>query len=91
MTLGVTCAGCLTAVAAYVRRPLRRRGTAVLPILADAWAEAMIEREHRATLVAVMAQLPPGVCVAERNAAGGERFVGPAATAPMRWHPGLGW
>ena len=38
MTLGVTCVGCLTAVAAYVRWPVRRRGRAVLPVLAGAWA-----------------------------------------------------
>lgn len=91
MTLGVTCVGCLTAVAAYVRWPVRRKGHAVLPVLAGAWAEAAIERERRTTLVAVLTQLPRGVCVAERDAAGRERFIGPATTVPARRHPGPGW
>ena len=91
MTPGVTCVGCLSAAVAYVRRPLRPRDRAVLPVLADAWAEAAVERQRRATIIAVITHLPPGVCVAERDAVGRERFIGPAATVPMRRYPGPGW
>jgi hypothetical protein len=95
MTLALpACVGCLSAVAAYIRRirrPLSSRGKAVLPVLADAWAGVAIERERCTTLIAVMAQLLPRVCVVERDAAGRERFIGPVATAPLRRCPELGW
>jgi hypothetical protein len=68
-------AGCMSA-AVSAREP------GALAVLARGWAEAALERERRATLAAVIGCLLPSVCVAERDAWGRVRFIGPAATAP---------
>ena len=76
------CAGWVTAVAAA--RAIRRAGPGVLAVLAHGRAEAAIERERRATLAMVIACLPAGWCVIDRDACGRERFTGPACAAPAR-------
>jgi len=74
----VACAGGLSAAVSA-----RSGGMpSVLAVLARGWAEAALERERRATLAAVIGCLPAAVCVAERDASGRVRFIGPAATAP---------
>jgi hypothetical protein len=54
----------------------------VFAILARGRAEAMIERERRATLAVALSGLAAGFCLMDRDAAGGERFIGPAGTVP---------
>jgi len=67
-------AGCLAALIAT--GAARRSRPGPLTVLARGWAEAMVERERRATLATVLSRVPPGWCVVDR---GRERFVGPAA------------
>lgn len=54
----------------------------VFAILARGRAEAMIERERRATLVVALSGLAAGYCLMDRDAAGRERFIGPAGAVP---------
>jgi hypothetical protein len=83
------CAGCLTAVAtARAKRRWMRARPGVLGVLASGWAEVAVERERRATLALVIAALPPGWCVVDRDACGRERFIGPAGAAAAHRGPG---
>lgn len=70
--------------AGCVRAAMSPRGPGALAVVAHAWAEAALERERRSTLVTLIGCLPPGFCVAERDACGRVRFIGPAATAPRQ-------
>jgi hypothetical protein len=76
------CAGCPAAGAAARVRRRAVPGLGVLGVLARGRAEAVVERERRATLALVLGCLPAGWCVIDRGPSGCERFVGPAAAAP---------
>lgn len=76
------CAGYLTVVtASHAKRHRLPARPGVLSVLAGGWAEATVERERRATLALVIAGLPPGWCMIDRDACGRERFIGPATAA----------
>jgi hypothetical protein len=82
-------AGCLIAVAAaHAKRRWMPARPGVLGALAYGWAEAAVERERRATLALVIAGLPPGLCVIDRDACGHEWFIGPAGAAAAHRRPG---
>jgi hypothetical protein len=75
------CAGCLKGV--FRARQHGPAWAGVAGVLARGRAEVVIERERRATLALVLAGLPAGWCVLDRDRAGRERFIGPAGTAPV--------
>ena len=83
MFLVTACAGCLTAAAAARARRGAVPGRAgMLSVLAHGLAESAIERQRRATLAMLTADLPGGWCVTGRDASGREWFIGPACAAP---------
>jgi hypothetical protein len=62
-----------------------RRRPGVLVVLARGWADALMERERRATLAVMIASLPAGGCIIDRDEAGRERVIGAAGVvAPVR-------
>jgi hypothetical protein len=75
------CAGCLKGV--FRARPRGSAWAGVAGVLARGRAEVVIERERRETLTVVLAGMPAGCCVLDRDPAGRERFIGPAGTAPV--------
>jgi len=77
------CAGSLTAAAAaQARRHAIPARPGALSALAQGLAEAVIERQRRTTLAMVIACMPAGWCMTDRDAGGRERFIGPAGAAP---------
>lgn len=77
--------------AARVRRRAVPGWPGVLGVLARGRAEAVMERERRATLTLILACLPAGWCVIDRDPCGHERFVGPAAAAQAPGTRGALW
>jgi hypothetical protein len=86
------CAGCLAAAGAVrVRHRAVPGWPGVLGVLARGRAEAVVERERRATLALILACLPAGWCVIDRDPCGRERFIGPAAAAQAPGTRGALW
>lgn len=65
-------------VASCYRRSYRPARTGVLVVLARGWADKVREREHRATLRVLIANLPAGACIVARDGTGHEYVIGPS-------------